>query len=91
MATNFLSDTIKDAEVVALRTYKDKKGKYGRILGEIICDGVNMNQVMVETHLAVAYFGQSKEEIAEQHLQNRELIDHKTLFGYNEWQKELIF
>ena len=60
MATNFLSDTIKDAEVVALRTYKDKKGKYGRILGEIICDGVNMNQVMVETHLAVAYFGQSK-------------------------------
>ena len=84
MATNFLSDTIKDAEVVALRTYKDKKGKYGRILGEIICDGVNMNQVMVETHLAVAYFGQSKEEIAEQHLQNRELIDHQTLFGYNE-------
>ena len=47
MATNFLSDTIKDAEVVALRTYKDKKGKYGRILGEIICDGVNINQVMV--------------------------------------------
>ena len=43
-----------------------------------------MNQVMVETHLAVAYFGQSKEEIAEQHLQNRELIDHQTLFGYNE-------
>ena len=84
MATNFLSDTIKDAEVVALRTYKDKKGKYGRILGEIICDGVNMNQVMVETHLAVAYFGQSKEDVAEQHLQNRELIDHQTLFGYNE-------
>ena len=85
MATNFLSDTIKDAEVVALRTYKDKKGKYGRILGEIICDGVNMNQVMVETQfLAVAYFGQSKEDVAEQHFTNRELIDHKTLFGYNE-------
>ena len=62
---------------------KTKKGKYGRILGEIICDGVNINQVMVETHLAVAYFGQSKEDIAEQHLQNRELIDHQTLFGHN--------
>ena len=84
MASNFLSDAIKDAEVVSLRTHKDKKGKYGRILGEIICDGVNINQVMVETHLAVAYFGQSKEEIAEQHLQNRELIDHQTLFGHNE-------
>ena len=84
MASNFLSDAIKDAEVVALRTHKDSKGKYGRILGEIICDGVNINQVMVETHLAVAYFGQSKEDIAEQHLQNRELIDHQTLFGHNE-------
>ena len=84
MASNFLSDAIKDSEVVSLRTYKDKKGKYGRILGEIICDGVNINQVMVETHLAVAYFGQSKEDIAEQHLQNRELIDHQTLFGHNE-------
>ena len=84
MASNFLSDALKDAEVVSLRTHKDKKGKYGRILGEIICDGVNINQVMVETHLAVAYFGQSKEEIAEQHLQNRQLIDHQTLFGHNE-------
>ena len=84
MAGNFLSDAINDAEVVALRTHKDSKGKYGRILGEIICDGVNINQVMVETHLAVAYFGQSKEDIAEQHLQNRELIDHQTLFGHNE-------
>ena len=46
--SNFLSDAIKDAEVVALRTHKDSKGKYGRILGEIICDGVNINQVMVE-------------------------------------------
>ena len=69
---------------LTLKTFKDGKGKYGRILGEIICDGVNINQVMVETHLAVAYFGQSKEEIAEQHMQNRELIDHQTLFGYNE-------
>ena len=47
MATNFLSDTIKDAEVVALRTYKDKKGKYGRILGEIICDGVNLSLIHI--------------------------------------------
>ena len=32
MAGNFLEDAIKDAEVVSLRTYKDAKGKYGRIL-----------------------------------------------------------
>ena len=70
--------------VKLLISVKNKKGKYGRILGEIICDGVNINQVMLETHLAVAYFGQSKEDIAEQHLQNRELIDHQNLFGHNE-------
>ena len=77
MAGNFLQDAINDAEVVSLRTHKDKKGKYGRILGEIICDGVNINEVMVEEHLAVAYFGQSKEEIEQEHLENRKILNEE--------------
>ena len=64
-----------DGGSLKIVTHKDAKGKYGRILGEIICDGVNINQVMVETHLAVAYFGQSKEEIEEEHIRNRELVN----------------
>ena len=58
-----------------LRTFKDDKGKYGRILGQIwYGDEHNINQLLVDNHHAVAYYGQSKEEIAEQHVKNRELV-----------------
>ena len=32
------------------------------------------NQLLIDTHNAVEYHGQSKEEIAEEHLRNRELV-----------------
>ena len=65
-----------------LRTFKDGVGKYGRILGEFWVeeevDGMNVktniNQLMIEEHHAAAYHGQSKEDIAEQHLKNRTLV-----------------
>ena len=64
-----------------LTTVQDKTGKYGRILGKFkaydsdLDAWVNMNQWMIVKHLAVEYYGQSKEEIAEQHIKNREFID----------------
>jgi len=60
---------------LVLKTYKDGKGKYGRILGELWYGDVNVNKKMVEEHHAVEYYGQSKEEIAEQHIANRKLVD----------------
>ena len=60
---------------IVLKTYKDGKGKYGRILGELWYADVNINQKMVEEHHAVEYYGQSKEEIAEQHIKNREFVN----------------
>ena len=33
-----------------------------------------INQLLIDTHNAVAYHGQSKEEIAEQHIKNREYV-----------------
>jgi micrococcal nuclease len=68
-----------------LRTHKDGKGKFGRILGEfwVLEESgdmpgmevkTNINALMVEEHHAVPYHGQSKEEIAEQHLENRKHI-----------------
>tara|TARA_B100000676_G_C18077609_1_gene848778 strand:+ start:1794 stop:2189 length:396 start_codon:yes stop_codon:yes gene_type:complete len=57
-----------------LKTQKDKTGKFGRILGELWTFDTNINQKMIEEHHAVAYEGQSKEEIAEQHLANRERV-----------------
>ena len=60
---------------LVLRTFKDGKGKYGRILGQIWYEDThNINQLLIDNHHAVAYHGQSKEEIAEQHIKNREFV-----------------
>ncbi len=68
-----------------VRTHKDGKGKFARILGECCVEEfnethnvsakTNINQLMIEEHHAVAYHGQSKEEIAEQHIKNRQFIN----------------
>ena len=53
---------------------KDSKGKFGRVLGNVIVDGLNLNQVMIDNFLAVAYFGQSKDDIEAEHLVNRDKL-----------------
>ena len=50
---------------------KDSKGKFGRVLGDIVVDGVNINKAMVTNYHAAAYFGQSKEAIEAVHMSNR--------------------
>ena len=61
--------------VLFLKHHKDGKGKYGRILGEIWCFDTNINKKMIEEHHAVRYHGQSKEEIAEEHIKKyRDLV-----------------
>jgi len=75
ISAQFLKDHCPKGSYITLRTYLDKKGKFGRILGEILVeeenDIVNLNQVMIETNLAVEYFGQSKVDIEKEHLKNR--------------------
>lgn len=44
----FLYDLIEDKNVL-IQTIKDKKGKYGRLLGIIYYDNENINQRMVES------------------------------------------
>ena len=58
-----------------LRTHKDGVGKYGRILGSFVVDDTTLNQMLIDTHNAVAYFGQSKEDIEDEHIVNRSLIE----------------
>ena len=62
-----------------LITQKDKSGKFGRILGKFrVNDGhydVILNDWMISNHHAVAYYGQSKQDIAEQHIINRGHVD----------------
>ena len=66
-----------------LVTVKDKAAKFGRILGKfLIYDKktdrqMTINDWMVREHHAVAYHGQSKEDIAEEHIVNRGLLVDK--------------
>ena len=72
---NFLDD-----EWLTLKTKEyDSKGKFGRILGELWRTSSyadkSLNDYLVEKHHAVPYLGQSKEDIAEQHLLNRSKLN----------------
>ena len=81
VAKAFVETHLPVGSIRTLTTVKDKTGKYGRILGKFkafdsYTDAwVNLNQWMIIKHLGVEYKGQSKEDIAEQHLANRELVD----------------
>ena len=63
-----------------LVAHLDKVGKFGRILGEFrIYDGeqdrqTTINEYMIRKSIGVEYKGQSKDDIAEQHLKNREVL-----------------
>ena len=73
-ATEFLKKWL-DGGDVTIKTHKDERGKFGRILGELWVFDTNVNKKMIEEHHAVEYHGQSKEEIAEQHIINRRYHD----------------
>ena len=53
---------------------EDKKGKFGRILGDFIVDDRRATDILIEEGHAVAYFGGSKEEIEMKHMANREKL-----------------
>ena len=59
---------------------EDKKGKFGRILGDfLVYDGEQdaqrkLTEVMIDQGYGVAYFGGSKDEVDAQHLKNRERL-----------------
>jgi len=77
LSASFLQDKCPKGSYITLITHLDKKGKFGRILGEIIVDNVNLNQQMIEENLAVEYHGQSKVDIEKEHLYNRTQLNRK--------------
>jgi len=59
ISRDFLREMILKRDIV-LRTYKDKKGKYGRYLGEIFIEDskgkqININQLLIRKKLAKKY------------------------------------
>ena len=77
ISKQFLNDYCPKGSYITLRTHLDKKGKFGRILGELIVNRVNLNEQMIEENLAVAYHGQSKMDIEKEHLYNRTQLNRK--------------
>ena len=53
------------------RSGEDKKGKFGRILGDFEVGDRMVTDIMIEEGQAVHYMGQSKEDVQEAHLENR--------------------
>ena len=46
---------IQVGEQITLQTIKDEKEKYGRWLGIIISNGVNVNKWMIDNNYAISY------------------------------------
>ena len=81
-AKHFVENFLPKGSTQTLRTRKDGVGKYGRILGEFLVESewegktiqTTVNDVLIKTHNAVKYFGQSKDDIEEEHIKNRSLV-----------------
>ena len=76
LAKEKLQQLLANSRVV--KTFKDEKGKFGRVLGDFEvyykdrwCGVV---EVLIKEHYGVKYHGQSKEEIVEGHLENRKKL-----------------
>ena len=54
---------------------EDMKGKFGRVLGDFVSpDGRMITDIMIEEGHAVAYHGQSKDDVKTAHLENRKKL-----------------
>ncbi len=81
LASAFLSKAIELADQVVIRTeLKDSRGKFGRVLGTVVCDGEDVNQGMVDGGFAVKYYGQSKADVESEHLINRQRLIDQGIF-----------
>ena len=57
-AKAYTKSILESAEEITLISYG--RGKYGRILGELICDGENLNELFIANGHAVVYDGGTK-------------------------------
>ena len=79
MAIEIVKKWVPEGSTQTLITRKDISGKYGRILGSFKIvfeeEETTLNEWMVKYKYGVEYFGQSKKDIEEEHIRNRELVN----------------
>ena len=63
LAKEYLIMKLEAEDLIVTTEVDNEKGKFGRILGWVWADGVNINQQMIDENMAVAYHGQSKDDI----------------------------
>ena len=84
LAKEYLKSWIKKAKgIVILKTKKgEETGKFGRILADIIVDGVSVNKLLIKDNHAVSYHGQSKKSIQIAHDKNRKQLIESGIYKY---------
>lgn len=50
-----MQDAIDNKKNITIKTFKDRKGKYGRYIAEIFIDEISINKQMIEEGYAIAY------------------------------------
>lgn len=73
-AKEWLTNKLIGDSIIIQTEFNDEKGKFGRILGTVFVDGVNINETMIAEHVAARYHGQAKDDIALTHLKNRQIL-----------------
>jgi micrococcal nuclease len=67
-----------DEDVILITTEdkhgEDMKGKFGRVLGDFRVGGKTVTQILIEEGHAVAYNGESKDDVQAQHMVNRQRL-----------------
>ena len=73
LAKDWLIEHLND-DIVISTELDNEKGKFGRVLGTVWAEGTNINEKMIEEHMAVRYHGQAKSDIEAEHLENRQIL-----------------
>ena len=78
-AKQFVENFLDDKWLILQTETYDATGKFGRILGSLYRTtnyaDQSLNEYLIEKHHAVPYYGQSKEDIQKQHLENRKFVN----------------
>ena len=78
LSKEYLKQALKKAKKLTIKTHKGSEtGKFGRILGEIFADGINLNLKMCTEGYAVQYYGQNKSLVEAEHIKNKKKLIKK--------------
>ena len=78
LSKKYLTDLLKSSKKLVVKTHKGSEtGKFGRILGELFGNGVNLNLKMCNDGYAVQYYGQNKSLVEAQHMKNKKKLIKK--------------